>query len=180
MLAPTGIAAINAGGSTLHSFFKLPFYPLLPDDPKFASAAKLKDFLKYPSSLRKIIQQVELIIIDEISMVRADIIDFIDRILRVYSRNFREPFGGKQLLLVGDVFQLEPVLKSDERDILSPSTPSVFLLSLCLSRDGTGEHRAAQGLPAERPGVCRRAQPHPHEHGRSARLAIAQHPCRFQ
>ena len=135
VLAPTGIAAINAGGSTLHSFFKLPFYPLLPDDPKFASAAKLKDFLKYPSSLRKIIQQVELIIIDEISMVRADIIDFIDRILRVYSRNFREPFGGKQLLLVGDVFQLEPVLKSDERDILSRFYPTPYFFSAYVFRE---------------------------------------------
>ena len=129
VLAPTGIAAINAGGSTMHSFFKLPFYPLLPDDPKFNSPAKLKDFLKYSSSHRKLIQQVELIIIDEISMVRADIIDFIDKILRVYSRNFREPFGGKQLLLVGDVYQLEPVVKSDERDILNRFYPTPYFFS---------------------------------------------------
>lgn len=68
VLAPTGIAAINAGGSTLHSFFKLPFHPLLPDDPKF-QGRKLKDFLKYSSDHRKLIQNIELIIIDEISMV---------------------------------------------------------------------------------------------------------------
>ena len=104
VLAPTGIAAINAGGSTLHSFFKLPFHPLLPDDPKFAGN-KLKDYLKYSSDHRKLIKNIELVIIDEISMVRADIIDFIDRILRTYSQNMREPFGGKQLLLVGDVYQ---------------------------------------------------------------------------
>lgn len=118
ILAPTGIAAIHVGGSTLHSFFKLPFYPLLPDDPKF-SFRKIKEFLKYTSAHQKLIQEVELIIIDEISMVRADIIDFIDKVLRIYGRNMRAPFGGKQMLLVGDIFQLEPVLKNDEREILS-------------------------------------------------------------
>ena len=110
ILAPTGIAAINAGGSTLHSFFKLPFYPMLPDDPR-CSFSKIRDFLKYNSALQKIIREVELVIIDEISMVRADTIDFIDKILRVYGRNIKEPFGGKQLLFVGDIFQLEPVVK---------------------------------------------------------------------
>ncbi len=128
VLAPTGIAAINAGGSTLHSFFKLPFYPLLPDDPNF-SKKKIKDFLKYNSSHQKILKEVELIIIDEISMVRADIIDFIDKVLRIYSRNLREPFGGKQLLLVGDVYQLEPVIKSDEREILNRFYPTPFFFS---------------------------------------------------
>lgn len=128
VLAPTGIAAINAGGSTLHSFFKLPFYPLLPDGPNF-SIRKIKDFLKYSSSHRKIIKEVELIIIDEISMVRADIIDFIDKVLRIYSRNLREPFGGKQILLVGDVYQLEPVIKSDEREILNRFYPTPFFFS---------------------------------------------------
>ena len=130
VLAPTGIAAINAGGSTLHSFFKLPFHPLLPDDPRF-SFRKLKEFLKYNSAHQKLVRETELIIIDEISMVRADIIDFIDRILRLYSRNLREPFGGKQLLLVGDIFQLEPVVKADEREILNRYYPTpYFFLSL--------------------------------------------------
>ena len=128
VLAPTGIAAINAGGSTLHSFFKLPFHPLLPDDPKFAGN-KLKDYLKYSSDHRKLIKNIELVIIDEISMVRADIIDFIDRILRTYSQNMREPFGGKQLLLVGDVYQLEPVVKSDEREILNRFYPNPYFFS---------------------------------------------------
>lgn len=117
VLAPTGIAAINAGGVTLHSFFKIPFHPILPDDPKF-SPINLPKALRYKKHKQKLIREVELIIIDEISMVRADIIDFIDKILRFYSHNMREPFGGKQLLLVGDVFQLEPVVKADERDIL--------------------------------------------------------------
>lgn len=71
-------------------------------------------------------EQIELVIIDEISMVRADIIDAIDRILRVYSHNLREPFGGKQLLLVGDVFQLEPVVKNDEREILNRFYPTPY------------------------------------------------------
>ena len=118
VLAPTGIAAINIGGSTLHSFFKIPFHPILPDDPQF-SYRKLKEYLKYSASHRKLLKEVELIIIDEISMVRADIIDFIDKILRLYSQNMREPFGGKQLLFVGDIFQLEPVVKGDEREILN-------------------------------------------------------------
>ncbi len=134
VLAPTGIAAINVGGSTLHSFFKLPFYPLLPDDPNF-SYRKLKDFLKYSSSHRKLIKEVELIIIDEISMVRADIIDFIDKVLRVYSRNTREPFGGKQLLLVGDIYQLEPVVKNDERDILNRFYPTPYFFSANVFRE---------------------------------------------
>ena len=130
ILAPTGIAAINAGGSTLHSFFKLPFHPLLPDDPNFSlKGGKLHSFLKYSSDHRKLIQEIELVIIDEISMVRADIIDFIDKILRVYSQNMREPFGGKQILLVGDVYQLEPVVKSDEREILNRFYPTPYFFS---------------------------------------------------
>lgn len=128
VLAPTGIAAINAGGSTLHSFFKLPFHPLLPDDPNF-QGKKLHDTLKYSSDHRKLIQNIELIIIDEISMVRADIIDFIDKVLRIYSRNMREPFGGKQVLLVGDIFQLEPVVKADEREIISRFYPNPYFFS---------------------------------------------------
>jgi len=125
VLAPTGIAAINAGGSTLHSFFKLPFHPLLPNDSMY-SVRNIRNTLKYNSEKIKIIREVELIIIDEISMVRADIIDFIDKVLRVYCRNMREPFGGKQLLLVGDIYQLEPVVKEDDRRLLSPFYRSSF------------------------------------------------------
>lgn len=129
VLAPTGIAAINAGGSTMHSFFKLPFYPLLPDDPNMSlQRGRIHEFFKYTKPHRKLLEQIELVIIDEISMVRADIIDAVDRVLRVYSRNLREPFGGKQILFVGDVFQLEPVVKNDEREILNRfySTPYFF------------------------------------------------------
>ena len=125
VLAPTGIAAINAGGSTLHSFFKLPFHPLLPDDTRY-SIRNLRKTMKYTSERCKMLREVELIIIDEISMVRADTIDFIDKVLRVYSRNMREPFGGKQLLLVGDVYQLEPVVKEDELRMLTPYYTSTY------------------------------------------------------
>lgn len=125
VLAPTGIAAINAGGVTLHSFFKLPFHPLLPNDVQY-SVRNLRKTLKYNSEKIKILRELELVIIDEISMVRADVIDFIDKVLRIYSQNMREPFGGKQLLLVGDIFQLEPVVKEDDRQLLQPFYPSLF------------------------------------------------------
>ncbi|MFC2739453.1 MAG: ATP-dependent RecD-like DNA helicase, partial [Prevotella sp.] len=125
VLAPTGIAAINAGGVTLHSFFKLPFHPLLPNDVQY-SVRNLRKTLKYNSEKIKILRELEFVIIDEISMVRADVIDFIDKVLRVYSQNMREPFGGKQLLLVGDIFQLEPVVKEDDRQLLQPFYPSLF------------------------------------------------------
>ena len=125
ILAPTGIAAINAGGSTMHSFFKLPFYPLLPDDCRY-SIRNIRKTLKYNSEKIQLLKSLELIIIDEISMVRADIMDFIDKVLRVYCHNMREPFGGKQLLLVGDIYQLEPVVKEDDRKLLSPYYPSSY------------------------------------------------------
>lgn len=125
ILAPTGIAAINAGGSTLHSFFKIPFHPLVPNDIRY-TVRHLRDTLKYNAEKIKIIKSLELIIIDEVSMVRADIIDFIDKVLRVYCHRMREPFGGKQLLLVGDVYQLEPVVKEEDRQLLSPFYHSAF------------------------------------------------------
>ena len=127
VLAPTGIAAVNAGGSTLHSFFRLPFHPLLPNDQRY-NRRNIKETLKYTSAQRKLIREVELIIIDEISMVRADIIDFIDKVLRVYTRSY-EPFGGKQLLLVGDIYQLEPVVKEEDRQLLQPFYPSAYFFN---------------------------------------------------
>ena len=127
ILAPTGIAAVNAGGSTLHSFFRLPFHPLLPNDSRY-NRRNIKETLKYTSAQRKLLREVELIIIDEISMVRADIIDFIDKVLRVYTRSY-EPFGGKQLLLVGDIYQLEPVVKEEDRQLLQPFYPSAYFFN---------------------------------------------------
>jgi len=134
VLAPTGIAAINAGGCTLHSFFKLPFHPLLPNDSRY-SIRNIKETLKYNGEKRKLIREVELIIIDEISMVRADIIDFIDKVLRIYSRNMREPFGGKQLLLVGDIYQLEPVVREEDSHFLRPFYPSAFFFDAHVFRE---------------------------------------------
>ena len=127
VLAPTGIAAINARGSTLHSFFKLPFHPLLPNDINY-DRRHIKETLKYTSAQRKLLRDIELIIIDEISMVRADIIDFIDKVLRIFTQSY-EPFGGKQLLLVGDIYQLEPVIKEEERQLLRPFYQSAYFFN---------------------------------------------------
>lgn len=134
ILAPTGIAAINAGGQTMHSFFKIPFHPLLPNDTQY-SVRNIRNTLKYNADKIRLIRELELIIIDEISMVRADIIDFIDKVLRVYSRNMRQPFGGKQLLLVGDVYQLEPVLREDDRRLLQPFYISGYFFSALVWRE---------------------------------------------
>lgn len=128
VLAPTGIAAINAGGQTIHSFFKLPFHPLVPDDARF-QGRRIREFLKYSKAHIKLLRELDLIIIDEISMVRADIIDFIDRILRTYTGNWRTPFGGKQMLFIGDMYQLEPVVKGEERDILQRFYPNAYFFS---------------------------------------------------
>ena len=128
VLAPTGIAAVNVGGQTLHSFFHLPFKPLMPDDPEF-SRERLGKRMKYSKQFVKLLRELDLIIIDEISMVRADTIDFIDKLLRYYCRNERQPFGGKPLLMVGDVFQLEPVVTTQAREILRNAYSWFFFFS---------------------------------------------------
>ena len=113
VLAPTGVAAINAGGVTIHSFFQLPLCPYLPDVKELVTEYQMPDKYK---SLRKekinIIRTLDLIIIDEISMVRADLLDAVDMTLRHYRRSGK-PFGGVQLLMIGDVQQLPPVVKDD-------------------------------------------------------------------
>ncbi|MGQ1786653.1 MULTISPECIES: AAA family ATPase [unclassified Saccharicrinis] len=130
VVAPTGIAAINAGGQTMHSFFKIPFRPILPDDPDLSTKdGRIYDFLKYRKNHQKLIKEMELLIIDEVSMLRVDILDFIDRVLRVFSGNMQVPFGGKQLLMVGDVFQLEPVVKREEWAILKRFYQTPFFFS---------------------------------------------------
>lgn len=107
VLAPTGIAAINVGGVTIHSFFRLPFRPIVQDD---------EEIHRFPrnSEKFKIIQKTDAFIIDEVSMLRADIIDAIDQTLRVNSGYPDKPFGGKQLIFFGDLFQLEPVVQNNE------------------------------------------------------------------
>lgn len=134
VLAPTGIAAVNAGGVTLHSFFHIPFKPLLSDDPEL-QMRNLRQRLRHTAEQQKLIRELELVVIDEVSMVRADIIDFVDKVLRLYSGRLREPFGGKQLLLVGDVFQLEPVVTSDMRDIFRGNYPNMYFFSANVFRE---------------------------------------------
>ena len=178
VLAPTGIAAINAGGSTLHSFFKLPFYPLLPDNPDFSlQRGRIHEFFKYTKPHRKLLEELELIIIDEISMVRADIIDAVDRILRVYSRNLREPFGGKQILLVGDVFQLEPVVKGDEREILNRFYPTPYFFSArVFNQIDLVSIELQKSLSPNGCNICRRIGPHTKQYSGRYRPSTAQHP----
>lgn len=115
ILAPTGVAAINAGGVTIHSFFQLPFDPYLPDVKELVTEYQLPENRKSLSKTKlNIIRTLELLIIDEISMVRADLLDAIDMTLRRCRRSSR-PFGGLQLLLIGDVHQLSPVVTENER-----------------------------------------------------------------
>ncbi len=128
VLAPTGIAALNAGGVTIHSFFRMPFRPVPPDDTDYNLSNILKN-IKLSREALKVIRELDLIIIDEVSMVRADMIDFIDRVLRAASGQRRVPFGGKQLLLVGDIFQLEPVITTEAKDILSKFYPAFFFFN---------------------------------------------------
>ncbi|MCB2149108.1 MAG: helix-turn-helix domain-containing protein [Deltaproteobacteria bacterium] len=120
--APTGVAAINAGGVTLHSFFQLPFGPFVPGSETNRSQYRLSN------DKIGIIKSLDLLIIDEISMVRADLLDGVDSVLRRFRRNDR-PFGGVQLLMIGDLFQLPPVAKEDDWRLLSPYYASPYFFN---------------------------------------------------
>lgn len=122
VLAPTGIAAINAGGVTIHSFFQLPFSPYIPN------ASYSRETFKMTRQKIRLIRGLDLVVIDEISMVRADLLDSIDAVLRRY-RNPNEPFGGVQLLLIGDLQQLAPVVKDEEWKLLSQYYDTPFFFS---------------------------------------------------
>ena len=126
VLAPTGIAAINAGGMTIHSFFQLPFAPHVPGS-SFAASGKAAYRYRFGREKRDIIRSMDLLVIDEISMVRADVLDAVDDVLRRY-REHGKPFGGVQLLMIGDLQQLPPVVKEDEWQLLAPfyDTPYFF------------------------------------------------------
>jgi tRNA uridine 5-carbamoylmethylation protein Kti12 len=122
VLAPTGVAAINAGGVTIHSFFQLPFHPYIPSiylSGTPGSTSEQKEMSGYKMSREKIniIRSLDLLVIDEISMVRADILDAIDASLRRYKNHYL-PFGGVQLLMIGDLQQLAPVVKDEDAKIL--------------------------------------------------------------
>lgn len=120
VVAPTGVAAINAGGVTIHSFFQLPFTPYVP-------GTQSKTKYDFSRDKRKIISSLDLLIIDEISMVRADLLDAIDAVLRRFRDRYR-PFGGVQLLMIGDLGQLTPVVTPEDEPIMSKfySTPYFF------------------------------------------------------
>ena len=135
VLAPTGVSAINAGGVTIHSFFQLPFDPYLPDVKELITEYQMPERHKSLSKNKlNIIRTLELLIIDEISMVRADLLDAIDMVLRRYRRSSR-PFGGVQLLLIGDVHQLSPVVTETERPYMERVYPTpYFFASKALQR----------------------------------------------
>jgi hypothetical protein len=135
VVAPTGVAAINAGGVTIHSFFQMPFGPHIPqtaagsdyhdEQEKKSAAYSVK---KFSRDKIQIMKSLDLLVIDEISMVRADLLDGIDEVLRKYRDRYK-PFGGVQLLMIGDLQQLAPVAKEDEWDLLKQFYDTVFFFS---------------------------------------------------
>jgi hypothetical protein len=127
--APTGIAAINAGGVTLHSFFQLPLSPYIPakdERGNAINAPQLLARLRFNRSKLDILRKMELLVIDEASMVAGHTLDAVDTILRSVRRRPNEPFGGVQVLFIGDLHQLQPVVKQDEWLLLKPYYPSAF------------------------------------------------------
>ncbi len=130
VVAPTGVAAINAGGVTIHSFFQMPFGPILPErlDAPSRPNEKNQFIRKFNKRKINIIRSLDLLVIDEISMVRADLLDGIDNVLRKY-KNRTLPFGGVQLLMIGDLQQLAPVVKEHEWNLLRNYYETVFFFS---------------------------------------------------
>ena len=120
VVAPTGVAAINAGGMTIHSFFQLPFGPFLPGNTADPSRQR-----RFSGEKKRLIQSLDLLVIDEISMVRADVLDGIDEVLRRY-KDRNKPFGGVQLLMIGDLHQLPPVVKEEEWNLLREHYETVY------------------------------------------------------
>ncbi len=124
--APTGVAAMNAGGVTLHSFFHLPFGPYIPGSDAYEQSRQRQ--FRFSKEKKQIIQSLDLLVIDEISMVRADLLDAVDAVLRRYRRN-QQPFGGVQLLMIGDLHQLSPVARQHEWRLLKDYYDSVYFFS---------------------------------------------------
>jgi len=141
--APTGIAAINAGGVTLHSLFQLPFGSFIPsngtsnfnENQQLNTPATLMRNSKLNKNKRRMLQELELLIIDEVSMLRADLLDAIDTMLRSVKRNRFTPFGGVQLLLIGDLLQLPPVVKDNEWYILKSYYKSIYFFDALALKD---------------------------------------------
>lgn len=130
VVAPTGVAAINAGGVTIHSFFQMPFGPILPREAAMANQQQNDE--RFHRKINKvkinIIRSLDLLVIDEISMVRADLLDGIDDVMRRY-RFSNQPFGGVQLLMIGDLQQLAPIAKEDEWRLLRPYYDTIYFFS---------------------------------------------------
>lgn len=143
ILAPTGVAAINAGGQTIHSFFQLPFGPFVINDKRLRTSKDIDETdettiyntFKYRDNKRAILEELELLIIDEISMVRCDTLDVIDRILRVFRKTPYLPFGGVQVILIGDTFQLPPIADLEQWEILKDFYDSPFFFSSKVVKD---------------------------------------------
>ncbi len=136
VVAPTGVAAINAGGVTIHSFFQLPFGPFIPGTNKSFSANSdvadkhsLFKNIRFNADKRELLLELELLVIDEVSMVRADMLDAIDIILRHFRKKMQLPFGGVQVLYIGDMYQLPPVVSGNEWEILQQHYQSPFFFS---------------------------------------------------
>ena len=123
VVAPTGVAAINAGGVTMHSFFQLPFGPFVPTPE---GRARLVGQLHMQDHRRRVLRELELLVIDEVSMVRADTLDMVDTILRHVRFRPDEPFGGVQVVFIGDLYQLSPVVSDEEWRILAPYYPTPY------------------------------------------------------
>lgn len=128
VLAPTGVAAMNAGGVTIHSFFQLPFGPYLPGMSSVSANGENKFVNKFSREKINMIRSLDLLVIDEISMVRADLLDAVNDMLCRY-RDRSRPFGGVQLLMIGDLQQLAPVAKEEEWELLKGTYPSAFFFS---------------------------------------------------
>ncbi|MBK7762658.1 MAG: AAA family ATPase [Bacteroidetes bacterium] len=132
VVAPTGVAAINAGGVTIHSFFQLPFGAYIPDAQTgfglhegIVNKHALAKNLKIAGNKKKIIDELELLIIDEVSMLRSDMLDAMDTVLRMLRKN-QKPFGGVQVVFIGDLYQLPPVVKEQEKIYLDQYYQSAF------------------------------------------------------
>jgi len=145
VLAPTGVAAVNAGGQTIHSFFRIKPSVYIPEDKRLRKVATknannndndtIYNHFHYNSDKLKIIRNLQLLIIDEVSMVRCDLLDVVDRLLRIYRDRENEPFGGVQVLLIGDTFQLSPIANGEEWTILEAFYESPFFFSSCVIRE---------------------------------------------
>lgn len=136
IVAPTGVAAVNAGGMTIHSLFQIPPSVYPPNDPRLQSRSgpghegvSIRSHFKISNKRRKLFEELELLVIDEVSMVRADLLDVMDKLLRHYGGVRHLPFGGKQVLFIGDPYQLPPVTPDDEGQILRPHYRSSYFFS---------------------------------------------------